>query len=94
MGVTIGDSRVKVKTKRNEKRCRKGKHQRKVQKYSNATRRKRWENWRKRENEKTARMWGTTTKETKLINAKSRRNGSHQSRPQHGKTRKEKTQCV
>jgi len=62
--VKIGDCRVKVKAKGNEKRCRKGKHQRKVQKYSNATRRKRLGNWRIRGNEKTARMWGTRVKET------------------------------
>jgi hypothetical protein len=48
--VAIGDSGVKVETKRNEKRCRKGKHQRKVQKYSNAMRRDGWEKWRKEGN--------------------------------------------
>jgi hypothetical protein len=60
--VTIGDSRVNVKTKRNERRCRKGKHHRKVQQCSNATRRKRLKNWRKRGNKKIARMWGTRVK--------------------------------
>lgn len=42
-GVAIGDSRLKVETNRNEKRRRKEKHQRKVQKYSNAMRREGWE---------------------------------------------------
>jgi hypothetical protein len=36
-----------VETKRNEKMCRKGKHQRKEQKYNNAMRRDGWEKWRK-----------------------------------------------
>jgi hypothetical protein len=54
-----------VEAKRNDKNCRKGKHQRKVQKHSNAMRREGWEKWIKRGNEKTARMWGTRIKEGK-----------------------------
>jgi hypothetical protein len=57
-GVAIGESRVKAETKRNEKRCRKGKHQRKVQKYSKAMRRKGWEKWRKRGNKKNPQECG------------------------------------
>jgi hypothetical protein len=56
-GVAIRESSVKVETKWNEKRCRKGKHQRKVQKYSNAVRREGWEKWRKKERKEANYGW-------------------------------------